>query len=355
MTLPADAMLDSRGKWFAAPGPKGEAILSTRVRLARNVRGLRFPPRALPEELDGVLQRVTHAAGQVEALQGGRCIEMGRLTAIERQFLLERHLASHDLASDGAHRGLCCSEDESVAVLINEEDHLRIQALASGFRLDACFAAANALEDQLEAHLEYAFADDFGYLTACPTNVGTGLRASVLIHLPALVLTRRIKKVLAGVTQVGLAVRGFYGEGTDVLGHFFQISNQITLGEKEPQTLLNLERVIHQLLDHEAGAREVLLKDAGDQIEDKVRRALGTLTHAHLLSAEETIGLASALRLGRTLELDGLPDVALINELLLYAQPAHLQLRLGQPLETQARQRARARFVRERLRAAAGD
>ncbi|MBM3317152.1 MAG: ATP--guanido phosphotransferase [Candidatus Eisenbacteria bacterium] len=349
MTSPAAEMLAARGQWFAAPGPLGEAILSTRVRLARNVRGLRFPPRALPEELEGVLHRVEAAAGQVPMLRGGRFLAMERLSALERQFLLERHLASHDLASDGARRGLCCSADESAALLVNEEDHLRIQALRAGFQLDACFAAATALEDQLESHLEYAFADDFGYLTACPTNVGTGLRASVLIHLPALVLTRRIKKVLSGVAQVGLAVRGFYGEGTDVLGHFFQISNQITLGEKEAQTLLNLERVVHQLLEQEARAREVLLKDAGDQIEDKVRRAHGTLTQAHLLSAEEAIGLASALRLGLTLELEGLPSVSAINDILLHAQPAHLQLRVGQVMDAPARQRARARLVRERL------
>jgi protein arginine kinase len=351
MTLSIESMLAPRDKWFAEPGPMGDAILSTRVRLARNVRGLRFPPRALPEELNGVLLRVEHASAQIPSLQGGRFIAMERLSALERQFLLERHLASHDLAGDGAHRGLVFSRDEGLGVLVNEEDHLRVQALRPGFQLDACFAAANALDDQLETHLEYAFSDEFGYLTACPTNVGTGLRASVLIHLPALVLTRRIKKILSGVTQVGLTVRGFYGEGTDVLGNFFQISNQITLGEKESQTLLNLERVIHQLLDHEARAREVLLKDAGDQIEDKVRRALGTLSHAVLLSAEETIGLASALRLGVTLELPGLPGIATVNEILLYAQPAHLQLLIGKEMDAQGRHRARAGFVRERLAA----
>jgi protein arginine kinase len=351
MTLAIEPMLAPTGKWFAEPGPMGDAILSTRVRLARNLRGLRFPPRALPEELNGVLHRVEHASAHVPSLQTGRFLVMEQLSALERQFLLERHLASHDLAGDGAHRGLVFSNDESLGVLVNEEDHMRLQALRPGFQLDACFSAANALDDQLEGHLEYAFSDEFGYLTACPTNVGTGLRASVLIHLPALVLTRRIKKVLSGVTQVGLTVRGFYGEGTDVLGNFFQISNQITLGEKEAQTLLNLERVVHQLLEHEARAREVLLKDAGDQIEDKVRRALGTLSHAVLLSAEETIGLASALRLGVTLELPGLPGIEALNEILLYAQPAHLQLLVGKEMDSQERHRARARFVRERLAA----
>jgi protein arginine kinase len=352
MILPAAEMLDARGKWFAGTGSMADAILSTRVRLARNVRGLRFPPRALPEELNGVLHRVESAVTHIPELRGGQVLAMDRLSALEREFLLERHLASHDLASDGAHRGLCHSPDEGLAILVNEEDHLRLQALRPGFQLDACFTAANGLDDALEAHIEYAFSDDFGFLTACPTNVGTGLRASVLIHLPALVLTRRIKKVLSWVTQVGLTVRGFYGEGTDVVGNFFQISNQITLGEKESQTLLNLERVVHQLLEHENKAREVLLKDAGDQIEDKVRRALGTLMSAHLLTAEETIGLTSAVRLGVTMHLSGLPDIGTLNAILLCAQPAHLQLRAGHEMDAQERHRLRARTMREMLAAA---
>jgi protein arginine kinase len=349
MTLPVTEMMREQGTWFEAAGPLADAVLSTRVRLARNLADLRFPPRALPEELHQVLLRLEPLLAATPPFEGRPLFRMDALGALERQFLLERHLASHELVSDGKHRGLAFAADESLSVMVNEEDHLRLQGLAPGFQLDACFAAVGALDDRLARSVDYAYADDFGYLTACPTNVGTGMRASVLIHLPALVLTRRIKKVLAGVNQVGLAVRGFYGEGSDVLGNFFQVSNQITLGEKESQTLLNLERVVHQVLEHEARARDLLLKDAGDQIRDKVQRALGVLAHAHLLTSQEVVGLASAVRLGITLEIAGLPALATVNALLLTAQPAHLQLRAGCEMGSQERNAYRAVLVREWL------
>ncbi|MFH1142949.1 MAG: protein arginine kinase [Candidatus Eisenbacteria bacterium] len=347
--LPVADMVQTQGKWFSGGGPLGDAILSTRVRLARNLRDHRFPSRALPEELNRIRQRVADSLARVPDFAGAAFHEVEELSAIERQFLLERHLVTHDLARDGRHRGLIFSADEGAGVMVNEEDHLRLQALRPGYQLDECFTQISGIDDLLEADLEYAFSEDLGYLTACPSNVGTGMRASVLIHLPALVLTRRIKKVLAGVNQVGLSVRGFYGEGTDVLGNFFQISNQLTLGEKESQTLLSFERVIHQVLDYEQKARDVLLKDAGDQIRDKVARALGALTHAHLLSSEEVIGLASAVRLGSTLGLESLPEVGTINEILLYTQPGHLQMLAGREMSSQERNRARARWIQQRL------
>ena len=351
--LPITEMLPTAGKWFADAGPQSDAILSTRVRLARNLKGLSFPGRGLGEELGGVLHRVENAALGVGLFQSRMLTETGGLPVLERQFLLERHLISYELASSGGHSGLVFSRDEGASVMINEEDHVRIQALRPGLQLEECYQLANQIDDQLEASLEWAFSDDFGYLTACPTNVGTGLRASVLVHLPALVLTRKIKKVLAGVTQVGLAVRGFYGEGTDVIGNFFQISNQITLGEKEAQALLNLERVVRQLLDYEEKARDVLLKDAVQQIRDKVMRAVGVLAHAHLMSSQEAIGLASAIRLGITLGLDEVPPVALINQILLSIQPAHLQLMAGREMSSQERNAYRAELIREKMRAAA--
>jgi len=352
MTLPVADMLQGGAKWFAERGPLQDRILSTRIRLARNLRQLRFPPRALPEELNAVLHRVENTLTHLDEWGPDRLFPMERLSPLERQFLLERHLASHDLTGDGGQRGLAFSPDEGLGLLVNEEDHLRVQALRPGLQLDECYSIANHFDDQLEAELEYAFSEDFGYLTACPTNVGTGMRASVLIHLPALVLTKRIKKVLASVQQVGLAVRGFYGEGSDVHGNFFQISNQMTLGERESQTLLNLERVIHQVLEHEDQARDLLLRDARMQIEDKIQRALGTLYHARLLTAEETIALVSAVRLGITLELEEMPPIQAINEILLEAQPAHVQLREGRELDAQERNVARARYVRRQLASA---
>jgi protein arginine kinase len=349
MNLPVAEMLQSSGKWFDEDGPLQDAILSTRVRLARNLKGLRFPTRALAEELDRVLIRIENAAAQLPELDGNPVHRMQDLAVIERQFLLERHLISHDLAGDGGHRGLIFARSEGLSVMINEEDHLRIQALRSGFQLDGCYAAANALDDHLESSVEYAFSDVFGYLTACPTNVGTGLRASVLVHLPALVLTRKIKKVLAGINQVGFSVRGFYGEGTDVLGNFFQISNQVTLGEKEPQTLLNLERVVHQVLGYEEKARDVLLKDAAAQIQDKVMRALGVLCHAQMISSEELIGLTSAIRLGLSLGMEDLPETGVLNGILLFAQSAHLQMMAGEEIGSRERNVRRAQYVRAKL------
>jgi len=347
--LQVSDMLATDGKWFSGEGPQADAVLSTRVRLARNLRGIRFPGRALAEELSAVMHRAENAAVGVRELTDRTLVPMTSLGVLERQFLLERHLISYDLASSEGQGGLIFSLDEGVGVMINEEDHVRIQALKPGFQLDECYQAANQIDDQLEASMEWAFSDEFGYLTACPTNVGTGLRASVLLHLPALVLTKKIKKVLSGVTQVGLAVRGFYGEGTDVLGNFFQISNQITLGEKEAQALLNLERVIRQLLEYEEKARGVLLKDAREQIEDKVMRAMGVLSHAHLLSSEEAIGLASAIRLGITLGMEDLPAIGVLNEVLLYSQPAHLQLMADREMNTAERNAYRAGFIRSRL------
>ena len=350
MSLAITEMLALEGKWFDGVGGLADAVLSTRVRLARNLGGMRFPGRALAEELSGVLHRAENAALGVRELEGRQLMQMEGLSVLERQFLLERHLISIDLANQSGHCGLIFAADEGVGIMVNEEDHLRIQALRPGFQLDECHQAASEVDDQLESSLEWAFSDEFGYLTACPTNVGTGLRASVLIHLPALVLTRKIKKVLSGVTQVGLAVRGFYGEGTDVLGNFFQISNQITLGEKESQALLNLERVVRQLLDYEEKARDVLLKDAGQQIQDKVMRALGVCTHAHLLSSEEAIGLASAIRLGVTLGMKDLPEVRAINQILLFSQPAHLQMMAGREMNSEERNAYRAEFIRGKLR-----
>lgn len=348
--LPVSEMLSAENKWFSEAGPAANAVLSTRIRLARNIKGLRFPGRMHPEEANSVIHRVESAARNVDRLSDRSLYTMGSLSVFERQFLLERHLISYDLASAGGQSGLIFSDNERVSAMINEEDHIRIQALLPGFQLDDCYAMANQLDDLFESSLEWAFSDEFGYLTACPTNVGTGLRASVLVHLPALVLTRKMRKVLAGIQQIGLAVRGYYGEGTDVLGNFFQISNQITLGEKETQALLNLERVVHQLLDYEEKAREVLMRDAQQQIYDKVKRALGVLTNAHLLSSDEAVSLASAIRLGITLGIDDLPKISTLNEILLYSQPAHLQLMAGEEMGSEMRNSYRAKYISEKMR-----
>jgi protein arginine kinase len=348
--IPVDRMLAERKKWFDGSGPRADEILSTRVRLARNLAGHRFVGRAAEEELEAIFVRAGSVLRAVPSLEMGSLSAIDELDVLDRHFLLERHLLSPDLTAGARHRGLAISPDESLSVMINEEDHLRLQCLKSGMQLDEAWDAVNRLDDQVAGGVPYAYSEEFGYLTACPTNVGTGMRASVLVHLPALVLTQRIKKVLSGVTQVGLAARGFHGEGSEVVGNFFQISNQVTLGVSEGATLEKLRGVVLQILDMEAKARDALLRDARAQVEDKVGRAVGTLRHARLLSSQECIGLLSAIRFGHSIGVGDLPSLGTLNEILLYAQPAHLQKLAGRELSSAERNDFRARWIQERLR-----
>lgn len=296
-----------------------------------------------------VYSSVVSAVRKTPALSTSSALPMRELTPLDRQFLVERHLISSDLADNGKLRGLLLLPDETVSVMVNEEDHLRLQAMASGFQLRSAMEAVNAIDDELGQDLDYAFSDELGYLTACPTNAGTGMRASVLIHLPSLVLTRQIGRVLQGITQVGLAVRGFYGEGSQIMGNFFQVSNQTTLGQSERETVESLDRVTRQIIEYEQRAREELVKDARVQIEDKVWRAYGALRHSRVISSQEVINLASAVRFGVSLQIAGLADVRTLNELLIRTQPAHVQLWVGRELEQRERNILRAEYVRRLL------
>jgi protein arginine kinase len=347
--IPIDRMLADGQKWFDGSGPRADEILSTRVRLARNVRGTRFVGRAREEELAAIYRRTSSALRSAPALREGTLASIDELDLLDRQFLLERHLLSHDLTAEAKHRGIGFTSDESLSVMINEEDHLRLQCLKSGMQIYEAWTAVNGLDDELGRELPYAFSQELGFLTSCPTNVGTGMRASVLMHLPALVLTQRIKKVLTGVTQVGLTVRGFHGEGSDVVGNFFQISNQVTLGLSEGATVEKLQGVVLQILEMEAKARESLLRDARAQVEDKVGRAFATLKYARILSSQECMGLLSAVRFGRTIGLSNLPDLETLNEILLYTQAAHMQKIAGREMSSTDRNEFRATWIQERL------
>ncbi len=337
------------GRWLDGTGPASDVVLSTRVRLARNLREVPFTHRAREEQLAMVYSSVVSAVHKTPALVSSSALPMRDLTPLDRQFLVERHLISHDLADNGRLRGLLLVPDESVSAMVNEEDHLRLQALASGFQLRSAWDAVNAIDDELGQDLDYAFSEDLGYLTACPTNAGTGMRASVLIHLPSLVLTKQIGRVLQGITQVGLAVRGFYGEGSQIMGNFFQISNQTTLGQSEKETVESLERVTRQIIDYEQRARDELLKDARVQIEDKIWRAYGALRHSRVITSQEVINLSSAVRFGVALQIGGLASVQTLNELLIRAQPAHIQLAAGREMEQRERNVVRADYVRKLL------
>jgi len=344
-----DELVARTSPWLTGDGPHADLVLSTRIRLARNLEQVPFTHRARDEQLQGVLASAGGAAQRSSAFANGLMLAMNQLSAVERQVLVERHLVSHELGDGSRPRGILVATDERLSLMINEEDHLRLQSMAPGFQLADAWAAADAADDELNQSLDFAFSEEMGYLTACPTNAGTGLRASVLIHLPALVLLDEIQKVLKGVMQVGLSVRGLYGEHSEVMGNLFQISNQTTLGRSERDSIESLERVTRQIMDAEERARDRMMRDARVQIEDKVWRAYGTLRFCRSVHAREVINLCSAIRLGVALGLPGLCPLRVVNELLVLTQPGHLQRYAGAELTPSERNVIRAQLVRERL------
>ncbi len=344
-----EELLQHPSPWLSGTGPHSELVVSTRVRLARNLSEVPFTHRARDEQLQGVLMSVADAAAHTQAFRGGFLLRMSELSTLDRQVLVERHLVSHELGDGARPRGVMIGAGEQLSLMINEEDHLRLQAIASGFQLAEAWRNADGADDELDHILDFAFNDEVGYMTSCPTNAGTGLRASVLIHLPALVLTQQIQKVLKGLVQVGLNVRGLYGEHSEVMGNLFQISNQTTLGQAERESINRLEQFCRQIVEYEERAREILLKDARIQIEDKVWRAYGSLRFCRTITAQEVINLCSAVRLGAALGLSGLPPIRVINELLVLTQPAHLQRAHGGELSHGERNVYRAQAVREKL------
>ena len=339
--------------WLDASGPESHLVLSTRIRLARNITGHLFQTRNTDGERERVLELVQRAARESVLLRRAVSFRLDQLDRPDRQLLHERHLVSKELAAlEGEARprsGASVLIGDRLGVMLNEEDHLRLQGLRSGFALDAAYAEVDRLDAELGQRLPFAFHPEFGYLTSCPTNVGTGLRASVLIHLPGLVLTKEISKVLQGLAQVGLTFRGLYGEGSEVVGNFFQLSNQTTLGKSEHELLEHLGRMVRQVIDYEEQARQVLLRDAPAIMEDKVWRAFGLLRYARSLSFEEAMNLLSGVRLGVGMGL--IPGLGMytLNKLLVYAQPAHLGATLGVGTGDSELAIARATYVRRVL------
>jgi protein arginine kinase len=348
---------DGGMSWLDASGAKATIVLSTRIRLARNVRGLPFSQRAKDADRTAVLSRVTEAAAATERLAGGVTFRLDEMDRPDRQLLHERHLVSKELAGlerDSRPRpGAALIVRDQVGVMVNEEDHFRLHGMRSGFDLEAAYAAVEAVDAELGRLVPFAFHPEFGYLTSCPTNAGTGLRASVLIHLPGLVLTKEINKVLQGLSQVGLTFRGLYGEGSEVVGNFFQLSNQTTLGKTEDELIDHLGKIVRQVVEYEEQARDVLLKTAPEEVEDKTWRAYGLLKHARRLSFEETMNLLSGVRLGVGLNLLPGPGVYTLNKLLIYTQPAHLAAMDGRSTGDRELPMVRAAFVRRLLEAEA--
>lgn len=338
-----------RGEWLRGTGPESDIVMSSRIRLARNLAQFPFLNRADDSVRAEVERLLRKQVLQLKLDDELTYLDVNSLESVDRQFLVERQLISRELAESHGSRGVGISEEENVSLMVNEEDHLRIQVLRSGFDLDVCWEQINRIDDLLEAHVTYAFSEQLGYLTACPTNVGTGIRVSVLLHLPALVMTKEIQKVFQALQKISLAVRGLYGEGSQAMGDFYQISNQVTLGKSEEQLLKNLKDVVPSIISYERKVRDTLVKESRQKLHDQVSRAHGILKTAQTISSEETMHLLSSVRMGVNLGLiEDLP-IPTVNELFIHTQPAHLQKLRNTHLETAERNVARASYLRQRL------
>lgn len=342
-------LLHQQSEWLKGTGSSSEIVMSSRVRLARNLEGVPFSHWANKKQAEQTLTVIEAAILESGCLDDPVSVRLHGIEEVDRQFLVERHLISREHGVNPNHKGVIFSRDEAVSIMINEEDHLRIQVLQSGFSLGQAWERAARVDDLLSERLRFAFRKDFGYLTCCPTNTGTGIRSSVMMHLPSLVLTKQINKVLQAIAKLNLTARGLYGEGTEASGNFFQISNQFALGQSEEEIIDHIERVIQQVIEHEQNARKALQAQSRELLEDRIWRAFGTLKGARIITSQETIDLLSTVRLGVDIGFIKEVDRAVLNDLLILTQPAHLQKLEGKTLGAAERDVRRAALVRERL------
>lgn len=337
------------GRWLESHGPDSDIVLSSRVRLARNLSDRVFVQWADDAERESVASALLPVLRSSSYFTDCFEADVNSLSELERRFLVERHLVSPEFIEGGAGRYVVVSQGEVVAAMVNEEDHLRVQSLVGGFQPLEAWRILERLDEELSSKISFAFSSKLGYLTACPTNVGTGMRVSVMMHLPALVMTKEIGKVMQALGKLGLAVRGLFGEGSNPSGNFFQISNQVTLGLDEVSIVENIERIAREIMQHERQTRELLFTRKRLEVEDRVYRAYGLLRNARLLSSEEALSLLSSLRLGVDLGLVRGVDRATLNEIFVGIQPAHLQLASGGELPAVDRDVRRADYVRKAL------
>lgn len=350
MKDPLNEFLSSTCEWLRGTGPENDIVLSSRIRLARNVTGYLFSERLEPADQQHLIEEVEQAVLSTTLLKGSHFLDYKNLKDLDRQFLLERHLISREHAIEKGEKALVVAKNEVVSIMILEEDHLRCQVFQSGLNLVEAWRLMDQIDTALEAKIAYSFHPTLGYLTACPTNVGTGLRASCMLHLAGLVMTKQVNKVLQALSKLNLAARGFFGEGTQASGNFFQFSNQMTLGQQESEIVDGLERVMRQVIEHEKEARNHLLEKRRGKLEDQIWRSVGALKSARLMSSSEALGLLSLMRLG--VDLGFIPNLskANLNALFLFTQPAHLQKLHGTDLNTADRDQKRAELLRTRLK-----
>lgn len=337
--------------WMKGRGPESDVVISTRIRLARNLRSLPFPMLATNQQSGEVLEQIVRVldSDELGTVSGFALYKLDSLDDLQKRVLVEKHLISPGLADESRNGAVMINDNESVSIMINEEDHLRIQCLNPGFQIREAWDLANQIDDIFEAEVDYAFDERRGFLTSCPTNVGTGIRASVMMHLPALVLTQQMNRILQAINQVGLAVRGLYGEGSEAIGNLFQISNQITLGQSEQEIIDNLYGVAKQIIEHERAARQKLLAESRMRISDRVNRSYGILSHASIMDSKEAAQRLSDVRLGVDLGL--LADVSpnILNELMVMTQPGFLQQYAGAKLSADDRDIRRAELIRDKI------
>ena len=335
-------------EWMHVEDTYSDIVISTRIRLARNLDGYRFPLAFSEDEALQVEQAVTHAVQESAKLdEQFSYFAIKDLSPLQRQILVEKHLISPQLARKETVGSFLLSNDESTSIMVNEEDHLRIQCMTASFQLQKAYEQADKVDRALENALPYAFRNDFGYLTSCPTNIGTGLRASVMMHLPALTLTGQMNQIINAMTRLGMTVRGIYGEGSENLGNVYQVSNQITLGKTEDDILADIQSVAEKIIQKERQARSKLMEKAGLALEDRIFRALGTLTYARILTSEEAATCLSNVRLGVDLHLIKHLTAAKLNECIVSMQPGFLQHYAGEVLQPTVRDRVRATMLRE--------
>jgi protein arginine kinase len=339
--------------WMKGVGPDSDIVISTRLRIARNLRQHPFPMLATDSQAEEVVRKVAEVSRTEAMRKKGpfELISMEQINPLEKRVLVEKHLISPHLAEESRKGAVLLSEDESISIMINEEDHIRIQVLLPAFQLNEAWEIGTKIDDIFEKQLNYAFDEKRGYLTSCPTNVGTGIRASVMLHLPALVMTQQINRILQAINQVGLVVRGLYGEGSEALGNLFQLSNQVTLGMSESDILSNLYSVAKQIIEQERVARRYLLENSRTALEDRIYRSYGILLYARTVESKEAAQRLSDIRLGIDLGIIKNSSQFVINELLVMTQPGFLQQHAGQKLTPEQRDERRARLIRERLSA----
>ncbi len=344
-----DDLINHTGEWLKGTGPFANIVMSSRIRLARNLAKVPFPNKASKKVLTDVVELVQQALTENDLFKSVSLLRLNDIDTIDRQFLVERHLMSqeHSLNTDG--KALVISDEEVLSIMVNEEDHLRIQVMRSGLNLEETWKSIDAIDDALSKKLDFAYSRSWGYLTACPTNTGTAMRGSVMLHLPALVMTKQIGKVLSAIAKLSFASRGFYGEGTQARGNFYQISNQVSLGHAEVDIIQNINGLIRQVIEQEEQARQALIVQNRALLEDKIYRSYGVLKNAYIMSSQETIELLSMVRLGIDLGIIKELDRRVINELFIIIQPAHLQKLEGKKIASGARDIKRASLIRQKL------